>query len=71
MFRAELVIQSSRGGCPKGRSTKSQSYEQSNCHVDGLKGDLPSGCPVHAEQLVGWSGKQSVALTQIESINGQ
>lgn len=68
MFRAGVVIRSSRGGSPKGRSTKSQSYEQSSC-VDGLRGDLPSG---HlAEQLVGWSGKQSVALTQLESISGK
>lgn len=52
-------------------STKSQSYQQSNCHVDDLKGDLPGGCPVCAEQLVGWSGKQSVALTQLESISGK
>lgn len=41
MFRAVLVIQSSRGGIFK-RSAESQSYEQSNCHVDGLRGDLPS-----------------------------
>lgn len=57
MFRAVLVTQSSRGGFFK-RSTESQSYEQNSCHVDGLKGDLPSGFSIHAEQLVGWSGKQ-------------
>lgn len=55
MFRAILVIQSSRGSFFKRRNSESQSYEQNNCHVDGLRGDLPSGFSV---QLVGWCGKQ-------------
>lgn len=59
MFRAELVIPSSRGDFPKGKSTKSQSYGQSKCHIGGLKGDFPSDCPVRVEQLVGGYGKVS------------
>lgn len=55
MFKAVRVIQSSRGGFFKRRSTEPQSYEQNNGHVDGLRGDLPSDFSV---QLVGWSEKQ-------------